>query len=400
MAAGELTGEITVYGTAWCSDCKRSKRFLGEQRVPYRWVDVDDDAEGLKFIESVQNGGHSVPTILFADGSTLLEPSNSQLAEKLGISTRAKQSFYDVVIVGGGPTGLTAALYTSREGFTTLVIDGAGLGGQVGITECLDNFPGFPEGITGSEFAARLVQQAQRFGVELISAQPVTEIIKDDSYTRVRTADGAEYCAHALLVATGAKYRRLNIKGEESLIGTSVHYCATCDGPFYRGREVAVIGGGNSAVEEGLFLANFASHVTLLVRGDHLEASHVALDKLHEQQNVDVRYNVEVAGLEGAPKLTDLLVKDRTTGKVGPLTPRPAGLFVFIGLTPNSAFLPAGVEIDAQGFIVTSATLETSMLGVFAAGDVRASSTHQAASAVGEGATAALMIRNYLHKMG
>jgi thioredoxin reductase (NADPH) len=400
MAMTMTTNQLTVYGTAWCADCKRTKRFLGEQRVQYKWVDVDEDSEGLKYIEQVQNGGHSVPTLLFPDRSILIEPSNAQLAEILGITTRAKHDFYDVVIVGGGPAGLTAALYTARDGMSTLVIDSAGLGGQVGVTELLDNFPGFPEGITGQEFADRLVAQTRRFGVETIAAQPVTELLKDGDYCGVRTQDGSEYRSRALLVATGARYKRLGVEGEAELIGSSVHYCATCDGPFYKGRRIAVVGGGNSAVEEGLFLTNFASQVTLLVRGDKLTASQVAIDNLMEQPNVDVRYNTEVVRLTGSPKLEEVIVRDTRTGEIQVLEPKPAGVFVYIGLAPNSTFLPDMIKRDEHGFVLTSSTLETSIPGLFAAGDVRAGSVHQAASAAGEGATAALMIREYLHRIG
>ncbi len=392
--------QIVVYGTVWCGDCKRTKRFLGEQRVQYKWVDVDEDPAGLVLIERVQNGGHSVPTLLFPDGSTMVEPSNADLAEKLNIRTHARSDFYDVIVIGGGPSGLTAALYTSREGLATLVIDNAGLGGQAAITECLDNFPGFPDGITGSDFANRLVEQARRFGVELLAAQTVKGLGKEGDYCVVRTRDGSEYMSRTLLVGTGARYKRLGIPGEDELIGTSVHYCATCDGPFYRGKEIAVIGGGNSAVEEGLFLTNFASHVTLLVRGDKLKASQVAIDKLNETSNISVLYNTEVVELKGKPKLAELLVKDLTTGEVRVLESRPAGIFVFIGLTPNTDFLPEEIQRDKNGFVVSSPTLETSISGVFVAGDVRSGSTHQAASAAGEGATAALMMRDYLRKMG
>ncbi len=397
---GKDNGQVTVYGTVWCSDCKRSKQFLGEHRMPYKWVDVEEDKEGLAFIEQVQNGGHSVPTILFADGSTLVEPSNPQLAAKLGISTRAQCDYYDVIVVGGGPAGLTAALYTAREGLSTLVVDRSSLGGQVGITERLDNFPGFPEGISGHEFADRLVEQAKRFDVELVSAQNVVRVEKDGDYCVVRTEDGSEYRSKALLISTGSTYKRLGVEGEDKLIGTSVHYCATCDGPFYKGKDVAVVGGGNSAVEEGLFLTEFASHVTLLVRGDTLKAGQIAIDKLKEKDNIVTRYNTEVVQLKGKPKLREVLVKDRTTGKTELLEPEPAGIFVFVGLKPNTGFLPEALEKDGQGFIKTSPTLETSLPGVFAAGDVRVGSTKQAASAAGEGATAALMIRDYLRKMG
>lgn len=394
------SNEIVVYGTAWCSDCKQSKKFLGEHRVQYKWVDVGEDAEGLAYIERVQNGGHSVPTIVFPNGDALVEPSNSQLASKLGISTKAKCEYYEVIIVGGGPAGLTAALYTAREGYSTLVIDRSSPGGQVGITECLDNFPGFPEGVTGREFADRLVEQAKRFDVELIAAQGVTGIAKDGEYNVVTTEDGAEYRSKALLIATGSTYKRLGVEGEDELLGIGVHYCATCDGPFYKGRPVAVVGSGNSAAEEGIFLTNFASHVSLLSRSDKLKASQVAVDKIAEKPSIEPVFNIEVVALKGTHKLDEVLVKDRTTGVTRVLEPKPAGLFVFIGLTPNTGFLPDTIKKDEQGFIITSATLETSMPGVYAAGDVRLDSTKQAASAAGEGATAALMIRDYLRHMG
>lgn len=392
--------QIVMYGTVWCSDCKRSKIFLGEHRVKYTWVDVDQDAAGRAYIEQVQNGGHSVPTLVFPDGDVLVEPSNAQLAEKLGINTKADCEYYEVIIVGGGPAGLTAALYTAREGLSTLVIDRSSLGGQVGITEQLDNFPGFPEGISGEEFAERLVQQAKRFGVETIAAQAVVGIQKDGDYVVVYTEDSSEYRSKALLIATGSTYKRLGIKGEDKLIGSSVHYCATCDGPFYRDKDVAVIGGGSSAAEEGLFLTNFANSVTLLVRGDRLNTSKVAADKIEESGNVRALYNTEVVELKGEHELQEVLVRDRTTGRTSVLDPKPEGIFVFIGLTPNTGFLPDSIERDDEGFIITSATLETSMPGVFAAGDVRKGSNHQAASAAGEGATAALMMRDYIRRLG
>ena len=392
---------LVVYGTAWCSDCKRTKQFLGEQRVPYDWMDVDDDPEALAYIERVQNGMHRVPTLLFPDGSHLVEPSNAALARKLGIRTRAKSSYYDVIVVGGGPAGLTAALYTARDGFSTLVIDGAGLGGQAAVTERLDNYPGFPEGVSGGEFADRLVQQATRFGVETIAAQRVVGLRGEGDYRIVSTEDGNEYSAVAVLLATGSRYKRTGLPGEARLIGSSVHYCATCDGPFYRGRELAVIGGGDSAVEEGLFLTNFASRVTLLVRGDRLRARQVALDNFEQSRKagkIDAVYNTEVVRLTGRSKLEEVKVRDLLTGEVRTLTPPPAGVFVFVGVTPNSDFLPPSIERNQAGFVVTTRMLETTMPGVFAAGDVRAGSTKQAASAAGEGATAALMMRAYLHE--
>src|SRR3954447_18640271 len=255
--------DITLYGTLWCSDCKRTKQFFGEQRVHYEFVDVDQDSEGLKVVEQVNNGKHIIPVLVFEDGSTLVEPSNAELAAKLGLQTRAKSPFYDLIVVGSGPAGLTAALYAAREGVQTLVIERGGVGGQAGVTELLDNFPGFPEGVSGAEFADRLRAQAERFGVEILQAQEVTGLRADGRYRCVTTGDGEDYRASAVLLALGSTYRRLGIPGEEDFLGAGVHFCATCDGAFYRGKNVMVIGGGNSAGEEGVFLTRFASGVTI-----------------------------------------------------------------------------------------------------------------------------------------
>jgi thioredoxin reductase (NADPH) len=388
---------LTLYGTQWCSDCKRTKQFLGEQRVRYNWVDVESDPDGLAFIEQAQDGGHSVPTLRFDDGTVLVEPSNAQLAAKLGLSLKARCPFYDVIIIGGGPAGLMAAIYLAREGLEALIIERAGVGGQAGVTERLDNFPGWPEGIGGGELADRLAEQARRFGVEILRAQEVESIQTHGRNRDVHTADGAEYGARAMLVATGSTYLRLNVPGEAEYLGAGIHFCATCDGPFYKGQEVAVIGGGNSAGEEAIFLARFASRVTMLVRGPHLTASQIVQQKVAENERITVRYNTSVEEFKGDKRLRSLVIRDKTTGAREEIT--PAGVFIFVGLKPNSGFLPDEIERDSQGFVKTGIDLQTTMPGIFAAGDVRAGSTKQAASAVGEGATAALAIREYLKRV-
>jgi thioredoxin reductase (NADPH) len=385
---------LTVYGATWCSDCKQAKKFLGEQRVHYNWIDVEQNAEGLAFVEKVNSGKRIIPTIVFDDGSWLSEPSNADLAQKLGLQTRAKMDYYDLICIGGGPASLTAALYAAREGLDVLVIEKSGLGGQAGVTERLDNFPGFPEGIGGAEFADRLAQQARRFGVELLQAQEVIGLREEEESKYVTTADGHEYAARAVLIATGSTYRRLGVPGEDELIGAGVHFCATCDGPFYKGQHIAVIGGGNSAGEESLFLTRFADKVTMLVRGAEMTASQIVIDKVAASSKIEVRYNTEVTELQGESKLSGVVLLDRLSGAMEPI--HPAAVFVFIGLSPNSGWLPPDIQRDTTGFIQTKLNLETSLPGVFAAGDVRAGSTKQAASAVGEGATAALMVREYL----
>lgn len=386
-----------VYGTTWCPDCKRSKKFLGEHRVQYAWIDVEQDKAAQRKIEELNGGKQIIPTIIFEDGSVLAEPSNAELAARLGISTRAERDFYDVVVVGGGPCGLTAALYMAREGIDTLVLDRAGLGGQAGVTERLDNFPGFPEGISGAEFADRLKRQAERFGVETVGAADVTGVHTEGRYLCVNTADGHEYGAEAVLLATGSTYRRLGAPGEDDLIGAGIHFCATCDAAFYKGAdELLVIGGGNSAAEEGIFLTKFAKKVTLVTNTPDLTCSEVLRQKVAEQEQMQVITDSTVAEFKGDKRVQAVVIKNLKTGETTEL--HPAGVFVFIGLTPNTGFLKdSGVELDG-GFIETDAMMRTSMPGVYAAGDVRLGSTKQAASASGEGATAALMIRAYLRE--
>jgi thioredoxin reductase (NADPH) len=389
---------IRMYGTSWCSDCKRAKKFFGEHRVAYDFVDVDGDADGLRIVEETNGGKRIIPTIFFTDGSTLIEPSNAELAEKLGLQTRPRSRFYDLVIVGGGPTGLTAALYAAREGIETLVVERSGLGGQAGITERLDNFPGFPEGIGGGEFADRLTAQCQRFGVELLSAAEIVSIAVDGQYRVVRLADGEEVRAYAVLVAPGSTYRRLGVPGEEDFIGAGVHFCATCDGPFYRDQAVLVIGGGNSAAEEAVFLARFASQVTIVARGPALTASRVAQEKVLAHPKISARFQTEVVELRGDGHLGSVVLRDRDSGATEEVN--VGGMFVFVGLQPNTEFLADTITLTEAGFIPTTPILETSLSGVFAAGDARAGSTKQLVSAAGEGATAALMIRQYLEVLG
>jgi thioredoxin reductase (NADPH) len=386
--------DITVYGAPWCPDCKRAKRFLAEQRVPYAWVDIDESADGMRFVEELQAGGRTIPTIVFGDGSHLLEPTNEELARKLGLHLEAKRRSYDLAIVGGGPAGLSAAIYAAREGIDCLIVERSGLGGQAGVTERIDNYPGFPDGIGGGDLAERFIAQARRYDVELLSAVSVTAIDLDEFEAGdvcLHLTSGQEVSAHAALIATGSSYRRLGVPGEADLIGAGVHFCATCDGPFYRGaEELMVIGGGNSALEEGMFLTKFAKRIRVVQRDAQLTASKLLQEKVNNDPQFVVHLNTEIVELRGKGRLEAVVVRDRATGEEQTFTPRAA--FVFIGLDPNTGFLRGSVDLDDKG------GFRTSLPGVFCAGDVRRGSTKQLGSAVGDGIAALLAVREYLEK--
>ncbi len=408
-----VESKVTVYGAYWCPDCRRAKKFLGENFVPYKWVDIEQDKAAEEYVLGRNNGKRIIPTIVFEDDSFLVEPSNAELAKKLGLKTEASKTYCDLIIIGGGPAGLTAAIYASREGADVLLIERSGLGGQAGITVGLDNFPGFPEGISGQEFSDRVAQQARRFGVEILQAVDVEKLEMEEGYHEVYTSDGKHYHSLAVLIATGASYRRLEVPGEDDFIGAGIHFCATCDGPFYKGsKEIVVVGGGNSAVEEGLHLTNFTEKVTLLVRGDKLTASQIAVDKVNEPNSgVDAKYNVIVDAFEGKDsKLKTIKYHFKDSDKMEEV--HPAAAFIFIGQTPNTGFLKDYVEMDKWGFVLTGHDLthddhaskhkplpfETNVSGIFVAGDARHSSTKQVASAVGEGAAASISIREFLRR--
>jgi len=410
--------KITVYGAHWCPDCRQSKQFLGEHQIPYSWIDIEADKSAEEFVMATNKGKRIIPTIVFADGSFLVEPSNAELAAKLGLKTTASHTHYELIVIGGGPAGLTAALYTAREYIDTLVIERAAFGGQAAGTEKLDNMPGFPDGVAGIEFSRRLRLQAERFGVELLQAQEVEKVYQHYDYHCVKTGDGQTYSGRAVLITTGSRYKRLNVPGENEYLGAGVHFCATCDGPFYTGQRVAVIGGGNSAAEESLLLTKFAEHVTILVRSDGFKATKIIQDSVLSNPKIHVRWNTEVKAFLGEDfKLKKLRLINNQTGSEDELPVN--GAFIFIGLTPNTRFLKkSGVRLDPWGFVVTGHDLlhggrrpkgyehrdphilETSIPGIFAAGDVRDKSTKQVASAAGEGASAALMIREFLKTIG
>lgn len=309
---------------------------------------------------------------------------------------------HQLVIIGGGPAALAAAVYTTREDIETVIVEKGVVGGLAAITDSVENYPGFPEGISGLELAQRLEKQAERFGAR-IELGEVTGIQNGSDEIKVKTTDG-DYLSHAVLIATGNDYKKLGVPGEKEFYGKGVHYCATCDGPLYKGKRIVVIGGGNSAAQEGLFLARLASQVDVLVRKDSWKASDILVKKVEATPNMRVHFNtetVEIAGdspATGTAFVKKVVIKNNQTSDTTEI-PTDA-VFIFVGLKPNTAFLAgSGVELDERGFVITNEHLGTNIIGIFCAGDVRSGATEQIASAVGEGATAALTIREYLDQV-
>ncbi|HEY5805882.1 MAG TPA: FAD-dependent oxidoreductase [Candidatus Saccharimonadales bacterium] len=304
---------------------------------------------------------------------------------------------HDVIMIGAGPAALSAAIYTTREDIDTVLMEKGVVGGMAAITDWVDNYPGFPKGIAGLEYADNLRAQAERFGAK-IELGEVSEIIDEGKYKRLKTTEG-DMLARAVLIATGTDYKKIGAPGEQEFYARGVHYCATCDGAFYRDKRLVVVGGGNSAVQEAMFLTRFASHEDLLVRSDKMRASEILQRELREKHSdkITVHFNTtteEIVGEDG--KVVRVIGTDTITGKKVEFP--TDGVFVFVGLKPNTGFLKnSKIELDEIGLIKTNEHLETSMLGVYAAGDVRSGATMQIASATGEGATAALRIREYLN---
>lgn len=300
---------------------------------------------------------------------------------------------WDVIMIGAGPASLSAAIYTTREDLQTLVFEKGAIGGLAAVTDWIDNYPGFPKGIAGLELGDALWQQAERFGTALELGE-VTEIIDEGKHKRLKTTSG-DFLAKAVLIGTGSDYKKIGAPGEQEFYARGVHYCATCDGAFYRDKKLITVGGGNSAVQESLFLTKFASHIDLLVRSK-LTASDVLIRELEKNDKITVHLGVttdEIVGVDGMVK--KVVGTDKASGNKVEF--ETDGVFVFVGLSPNTQFLKnSKIELDEIGFVKTNLHLETTMPGVFAAGDVRSGATMQIASASGEGATAALMIRQYL----
>ncbi len=308
-----------------------------------------------------------------------------------------REAPHDLIIIGAGPAALSAALYTAREDINTILIEKGAIGGLAAVTDWVDNYPGFAKGIAGLELSDAMQTQAERFGAQIMLDE-VTSISIDGKLKKIKLAIDGEVYAKAVLVCTGNDYRKIGVPGEAEYYARGVHYCATCDGAFYRDKKLVVVGGGNSAVQEAMFLTKFASHIDLLVRGPKFRASQVLVDELNTKHTdkITVHFNTSTDEIVGADaKVVKVIGTDKNTSKKVEFV--TDGVFVFVGLDPNTGFLEgSGVELDHNHFIKSDLQLMTNVPGVFVAGDVRSGATQQIASATGEGATAALMIREYL----
>jgi len=407
---------IRVAGTLWSASSHNVKDFLARNRVPYQWLDIETDAVAREMVESIVGEHPQLPIVLFPDGEVLSAPDNLTLANKSGMQTKAALPFYDLIIIGAGPAGLGAAVYGASEGISTLMIEREATGGQAGTSSRIENYLGFPKGISGADLAQRATIQAKRLGAEILTAMEVVKVRVEDPYRYVVLQDGTELGCRALILASGVTVRELDAPGVKELTGAGIYYgAALTEAAHYRGRQVYVVGGANSAGQGAMFFSRYASKVTMLVRSSSLEKgmSQYLVDQINGTDNIDVELRTQVTAAHGENRLEAITVHKIDTDEV---EKRPAAaLFLFIGAVPHSEMVAGVIERNRAGFIPTGAELlkdghrpkgwrlnrdpyplETSVPGIFAAGDIRQSTVRRVASAVGQGAVAVSLVHQYL----
>jgi thioredoxin reductase (NADPH) len=413
---------IRVLGTRWSPSSYELRDFLARNHVPYQWIDVElsaNDPETKRLLEALGPEAVNLPIVLFPDGSKLLDSAPAEVAQKVGLRTRAQTDFYDFAIVGGGPAGLAAAVYGASEGLHTVMIEREAPGGQAGMSSRIENYLGFPNGLSGGDLARRAVVQAQRFGVEILSPQQALEVRTEGSYRIVKLADGSEFSCHALMIATGVQWRRLEAAGVDRLQGAGIYYGGgSTEALSCKGEIVYVVGGANSAGQAAINFAKYAERVVILVRGESLSStmSRYLIDQVQQTPNIQLWTHASVSEVHGDSRLEEISVLCSDTGKVERV---PAtSMFIFIGALPETDWLANLVERDERGFLLTGPDLirdgtrpkgwaldrdpfllETNVPGIFAVGDVRHGSIKRVASGVGEGAVAVQFIHQYLSKV-
>lgn len=407
---------IRVLGSQWSPESFTVKEFLSGNRIPYEWVDLDVDATARALAASLTDDLTRLPVVLFPDGAHLVAPTAAELAAKAGLQTQAHRPFYDVIIIGGGPAGLANAVYAASEGLRAVLVESHATGGQAGTSSLIENYLGFPAGVTGADLAQRATAQARRFGAELLSGQQVVALRREDPYRVVVLADGTELTAYCVVIATGMSARTLDIPGAAPLQGIGVYYgAAMTEAARYRDKDVCVVGGANSAGQGALFLSRSASRVTMLVRAPDLQSSMSSylIDRIRTAQNIEVVHGAVVESVHGEGAMESVAVKLADSG--ARRTIPAAALFIFIGVRPHTEAFAGVLERDEAGFVLTGADLpqehgrprgwplerapfmfETSVPGVFAAGDVRSGANRRVAAAVGEGSAAIHSVHRYL----
>ncbi|ACC73687.1 FAD-dependent oxidoreductase [Paraburkholderia phymatum] len=400
----------------WSPEGHLLRDFMARNHIPFRWLDVERHDEADPLLNALHPGQRQLPVVVFENGTVISRPTTGQIAEQVGLRTRSATPFYDLVIVGGGPAGLAAAVYGASEGLKVAIIECDAPGGQAGTSSHIDNYLGFPSGVSGAELSRRALMQARRFGAEMILTQHAVGLRVEAPYKFVKLSDGSEVSCLALVVASGVSYRKLETQGVDELTGAGVYYgAAMVEAVACANQDLYIVGGANSAGQGAMFLSQYARSVTLLCRGPLLGAgmSHYLIGQIHETPNIHVRPNTEVVGVKGEGHLSEISLRDMQTGRI---EAAPAsGLFIFIGAAPCTEWLRGVVERDEHGFLLTGRALlkagrgpvgwqlgrdpyllETSVPGVFAAGDVRADSVKRVAAAVGEGSIAVHFIHQYL----
>jgi len=406
---------IRIAGTLWSLTSHEVKDFLTRHQIPYQWLDIEKDPNAQRLVDEASNQSSTkLPVIFFPDGNILIAPDLKVLAEKVGLQTRAELPFYDVVIIGSGPAGLASAVYAGSEGLKCLVIERAAPGGQAGSSPKIENYLGFPAGISGDDLTRRAVSQAKKFGVEILSAQEAKKIHVKDTYRMVRLADGSDISCHAVLMATGASFHALRMPGADSLTGAGIYYgAAYTEAIHYKDKDVFVVGGANSAAQGAIYLSQFARKVTVLIRGPEPTASKYLVDALNDNGKIQILLSTDLLEVKGRNTLEQLVIKSKKDA--APQILDASALFVFIGVRPQSQIVSDLVLCSGKGYIYTGLDLlvdkklppswtlerdpyllETSVPGIFAAGDVRYGTNHRVASAVGEGAIAHALIKEYL----
>ena len=407
---------IRVIGHRWSPLTHDVKDFLARNRSPYLWMDVETEKDICARLTALGLGDEDLPVVLFPDGSHLAKPSIIELADKLGLKTQAQAEFYDLIIIGGGPAGLAAGVYGASEGLKTLMVEREAPGGQAGTSSLIENYLGFPDGVTGQELAHLAVRQAEKFNVEILSPQEVVGIRVEDPYRYVKLKDGSEVGAYAIVIATGVTWRRLNVPGLEQLTGAGVYYgAAMTEAMACRDERVFIVGGANSAGQGAMYFSRYASHVTMLVRGDSLARtmSQYLIDQIEKTPNIEVRTCAQVVKARGEKRLEAIDILDANGDKVE--TVPATSLFIFIGAEPCTEWLDGIVARDDHGFLLTGPDLmrdgkypanwkrdrdplllETDVPGIFAAGDVRHGSVKRCAAGVGAGSISVQFVHQYL----